>query len=137
MKYLLPTLLILLLTTQLWSQKTFSEHIAPIIYEKCATCHRAGEIGPMALTNYEEVSSWGAMIEFVTTNEIMPPWQPDPNYSTFLGENYLTDDEIKSISDWVVDGMPQGNIANEPAFPDFPEGSLLPLSMASMDLVAS
>lgn len=125
MKYLLPTLLIFLLTTDLWSQKTFAEDIAPIIYEKCATCHRAGEIGPMSLSNYEEIQAWGPTIEHVTSNKIMPPWQPDPNFSTFLGENYLTDEEIQTISTWVTDGMPEGNSANEPDFPDFPTGSVL------------
>lgn len=106
-------------------QVTYSADIAEIIYTNCSTCHRDGEIGPMALTNYEEVKSWGAMIEYVTENKIMPPWQPNPNYSSFLGENYLTEEEIQKISDWVADGMPQGNVTEEPEFPDFPTGSVL------------
>ena len=31
---------------------TFSEHIAPIIYEKCGSCHRPGESAPFSLTNF-------------------------------------------------------------------------------------
>jgi hypothetical protein len=31
---------------------TFSEHIAPIIYNNCTTCHRNGEVGPFPITNY-------------------------------------------------------------------------------------
>ncbi len=125
MKYLLPTLIIILLSIDVNAQRTFANDIAPIIYEKCATCHRDGEIGPMALTNYEEVQSWGPTIEFVTSSKIMPPWQPDPSYSTFLGENFLTDEEIATISEWVNDDMPRGDANAEPAFPDFPEGSVL------------
>ena len=72
-------------------QVNYSEHIAPIIYKNCTSCHRAGEIGPFPLTNYEEVSTWGRMIEFVTEIKYMPPWKPDQSYSNFVGENALTD----------------------------------------------
>lgn len=113
------------ITNNGFSQITYASDIAEIIYQKCSSCHRPGEIGPMALTNYDEVKSWGGMIEYVTSNKIMPPWQTDPDYSSFLGENYLTDEEIATISSWVSDGMPRGNQSEEPDFPDFPEGSVL------------
>jgi hypothetical protein len=29
---------------------TFTRDVAPIIFEKCATCHRPGEVAPMPLT---------------------------------------------------------------------------------------
>ena len=54
----------------------------------------------------------------------MPPWQPDPDFRHFLGENFLTDDQITMISDWVDAGSPEGSEAATP-FPDFPEGSVL------------
>jgi len=119
------TLLILCISYSGYAQVTYSADIAEIIYQHCSTCHRDGEIGPMPLTNYDEVKSWGTMIEFVTGNKIMPPWQADPEYSSFLGENYLTDEEIASISTWVSDGMPRGNVSEEPEFPEFPSGSVL------------
>ncbi len=125
MKFHFLTLLLCCLTFSGFGQKTFSADVAEIIYKKCSSCHRAGEIGPMALTNYEEVKDWGAMIEYVTSNKIMPPWQADPTYSKFLGENYLTDSEIATIGEWVDAGMPRGDEAEEPPFPDFPEGSVL------------
>ena len=125
MKLRLLTLFTLLCSYAGSAQVTYASDIAEIIYSNCSTCHRTGEIGPMALTNYEEVKSWGAMIEYVTENRIMPPWQTDPTYSSFLGENYLTDEEITAISDWVENGMPRGNEADEPEFPDFPSGSTL------------
>ena len=34
---------------------TFSEHIAPILYENCVTCHRPGEAAPFSLISYEDV----------------------------------------------------------------------------------
>lgn len=125
MKYHLLILLTLLVYSSGYSQVTYATDIADIIYQKCSSCHRPGEIGPMALTNYDEVTSWGGMIQYVTANKIMPPWQTDPDYSSFLGENYLTEQEIALISDWVAAGMPRGNENEEPDFPDFPEGSVL------------
>ena len=30
---------------------TFSKDVAPILYQNCTNCHRAGEIGPMPLVS--------------------------------------------------------------------------------------
>lgn len=118
------TLMFLLFSaSQMWAQVNYSEHVAPIIYENCTVCHRAGEIGPMPLTNFDEVSAWGSMIEYVTSIKYMPPWPADRNFSSFLGETALTDEEIQTLSDWVTAGMPQGDPDAEPALPVFPEGS--------------
>ena len=125
MKYIVLLFLMIGICSVGHSQKTYSADIAEIVYQKCSSCHRPGEIGPMSLTNYDEVKSWGSMIKYVTTNKIMPPWQTDPTYSTFLGENYLSEDEISTISEWVDGGMLQGDVNEEPEFPDFPEGSVL------------
>ncbi len=125
MRILLISFLLFALNADVYTQATYSKDVAKLIYSKCSSCHRSGEIGPMALTNYEEVQAWGATIKYVINEGIMPPWQPDPTYSKFLGENYLTEDEISTITQWIDDGMPRGNQADEPAFPDFPEGSVL------------
>jgi len=111
----------------------FSEHVAPIIYKKCTSCHRAGEVAPMPLTNYNEVRAWSQMISYVTSIRYMPPWKPDPTYNSFLGENYLTDEEITLLSKWVADGKPQGDPMKEPPLPYFPDGSQL----GTPDLVLS
>ncbi|MEM6632108.1 MAG: T9SS type A sorting domain-containing protein [Bacteroidota bacterium] len=112
---------------------TYTRDIAPIIYANCAECHRTGEIGPMPLTQYEEVKNWAEMIEYVTSIRYMPPWKADRAYSRFLGERFLTDSEIDKISKWVTQGMPQGNAQDETPFPDFPKGS----QIGEPDLVLS
>lgn len=117
------TLLCVLSVAALNAQVNFSEHIAPIIYEHCTKCHREGEIGPMPLTTYEEVAASASIIEYVTGIRYMPPWTPDPNYSSFRDENYLTSEEIALISAWANSGMPEGNPSLAPAPPVFPEGS--------------
>jgi hypothetical protein len=104
---------------------TFSRDIAPLIFEKCTPCHRPGEIGPMPFTNYTEVSAFGAMIDHVVQIGYMPPWMPDRDYRHFVGERFLTTTEKQRISDWVSNGMPQGNPAETPPLPIFPVGSVL------------
>lgn len=131
-------LLVLVAHCFFWTAKaqetvTFSSDIASIIYNNCSTCHRPGEIGPMPLTNFEEIRGWGSVIEYVTSIKYMPPWKPNRDYSSFLGERYLTDQEIEKISQWVNSGMPRGNAEDEPSFPDFPKGS----QVGEPDLVLS
>lgn len=105
------------------AQVNYSEDIAPIIYDKCTTCHRPGEVGPMPFTSYEEVSAWAGMIEYVTEIEYMPPWPPEQGFNHYLNERSLSQDEIQMISDWVEAGSPQGDPALEPELPVFSSGS--------------
>lgn len=112
-------------TIALQAQVTFTNTVADIVYNKCASCHRQGEIAPFGLTNYEEVVNYGAMIKYVTTNKIMPPWKADPTYQHYREENYLTSEEIAKIAEWVDNEMPFGIESEEPAFPDYPSGSAL------------
>ena len=104
---------------------TFSEHIAPIIYNNCTACHRAGEIGPIPFANYDEVAAYAATVQYVTQKRYMPPWKPDPNYSRHVGARTLSQSEIDLIARWVEDGFPQGDPALEAPLPDFPTGSVL------------
>ena len=114
-------------------QTTFNQHIAPIIYNNCTTCHRPGEIGPMSLTNYAEVKNWGSMIAYVTSIGYMPPWKPDPTFRHFLGERQLSTSEVELIADWVATGMPEGTNHPTPPAPSFPSGS----QVGTPDLVLS
>ncbi|MFT4637897.1 MAG: hypothetical protein ACI8T1_001212 [Verrucomicrobiales bacterium] len=120
------SLLAFALTSSCIAQEiTFSEHIAPIIYNNCTVCHREGEIGPMSLTNYEEISAHALSIKAVTEEGSMPPWEPDRSFSRFVGERGLTVDQIQWISDWADAGSPEGDPTLAPSLPDFPTGSVL------------
>jgi hypothetical protein len=91
--------------------------IKPIVDRQCVSCHRAGEVGPMPLTSYEEVSAYGRMIQYVTTSKLMPPWYADPSYAHYSNERVLSETEIKKISNWVSSGMVPGK---EPELPTVP-----------------
>jgi len=75
---------------------TFSKDIAPIIYNKCANCHRPGEVAPMPLTSYAEVRPWSKAIREEVIQHSMPPWFADPHASTlkFSNDRRLSQAEI-------------------------------------------
>ena len=52
---------------------TFTETIAPILYQNCLTCHRPGEAGPFSLISYDDAKKRGALIATVTKSRYMPP----------------------------------------------------------------
>jgi hypothetical protein len=88
---------------------TFSEHIAPIVYDHCARCHRPGEPGPFPLLNYRDVAARAVLIRAATQARYMPPWPADPSYRHFTDENVLTEEQIALIGRWVDQGSPRGD----------------------------
>ncbi|MEP6646677.1 MAG: T9SS type A sorting domain-containing protein [Saprospiraceae bacterium] len=123
MKSFLPFTLFIAFAFAATGQVTFTKDIAPIIYNNCTKCHRPNEIGPFPMTNYDEVIPWADMIKYSTSIRYMPPWKADPHFSRFIGERVLTDEQISLIAQWVDNGTPYGNAAEEPALPEFPSGS--------------
>ncbi len=101
---------------------TFTEQIAPIVFNQCATCHHAGEAAPFSLITYEDVKKRGALIATVTRSRYMPPWHAAHGFGEFAGERRLTDEQIALIGTWVKEGMPQGDPAKLPALPKFVAG---------------
>jgi len=106
-------------------QITFSEHIAPIIYKNCSSCHRPGEAGPFSLLTYQDAKSRSALMKFVTKTRFMPPWPADASYTHFVDEKVLTQDEIDLIVRWVDEGCAIGDSSKIPPIPIFPKGSQL------------
>ena len=72
------------------SAVTFTEHVAPIVYANCVTCHRPGEAAPFSLMSYEDVAKRAALIARVTASRYMPPWHGDTDFGGFVGERRLT-----------------------------------------------
>jgi peroxiredoxin len=104
---------------------TYSKQISRLLNERCVVCHRPGEIGPFAMTKYDEVAGWGEMIAEVVRDQRMPPWHANPHYGKFANENVLSDKEKELIYAWVEAGCPEGNPAELPPAPKFTEGWLL------------
>ena len=45
------------------SAPTFAKDVAPIMFTKCANCHRPGEVAPMSLLSYEDARPWAKAIK--------------------------------------------------------------------------
>ena len=86
---------------------TFAD-VQPILERHCQSCHRKGEVGPMALTSYKEARPWAKSIRQAVTSRTMPPWFADPRFGTFKNDPRLSDVEIKTIQNWVDGGSLQG-----------------------------
>ena len=101
---------------------TFTQHIAPLVYESCTRCHRPGEAGPFPLITYRDVKKRAANLLAVMEERFMPPWHPAPGYGHFRGELRLSDEQLATFRAWVEAGKPEGPAAAMPALPDFPQG---------------
>jgi hypothetical protein len=98
---------------------TFSKDVAPIFFQKCADCHRAGEMAPMSLMTYKESRPWARSIKEKVVNKQMPPWHADPHYGKFANDKSLTQNEIDTIVAWVDGGAREGNPKDLPSKPSF------------------
>ena len=128
MKNRMIKLIIIFIASYQLHAVNFSEDISPIIYNNCTECHRQGEIGAfLNLTNYSDVYDnrhW--ILSAIATPEdlrhgqpIMPPWQPDREYSSLVGERFLTDEQVQIFSNWIDQGGIQGNPSEEYPIPEF------------------
>ncbi len=107
------------------SQPTFSEDIAPIVFNHCTECHRPDQVAPFTLMNYKDVKKRGRTVARVVEKRFMPPWKADPGFGDFHDERRLSDKEIALIRSWVDAGMPEGDPSKTPSLPDFPKDWIL------------
>ncbi|RCS54965.1 hypothetical protein DTL42_06335 [Bremerella cremea] len=108
------------------AQVTYSNQVSRILQNRCIECHREGEIAPFALTDYDEVVGWSEMIAEVVEDQRMPPWHADPKYGHFSNDRSLSEQEKKTILDWVEAGAPQGDPQQLPQPKTFVPGWSLP-----------
>ncbi len=99
---------------------TFSHDVAPILYNRCVSCHRSGGVAPFALLTYADAAKRAKLIATVTAKRYMPPWLPsEPQVQH---ERRLSQAEIDSLVHWADGGAPEGDPSRTPPEPRFPEG---------------
>ncbi|MDB5294223.1 MAG: Copper type ascorbate-dependent monooxygenase, C-terminal domain protein [Phycisphaerales bacterium] len=101
---------------------TYHKDVAPIVAANCAGCHRPGEAAPFPLLSYGDAKRRAGQIVDLTSRRIMPPWKPDGGDVHFVGERRLTDAQLATLKSWSEAGAPEGNPADAPPAPAFPEG---------------
>ncbi|NOY00040.1 MAG: hypothetical protein GXP30_09955, partial [Verrucomicrobia bacterium] len=99
---------------------TFTEHIAPIVYSRCVSCHREGESAPFQLIEYADAKRRARTIVKVVNKRYMPPWHAVDGDVKFHGDRRLSESQIELINRWVKQGMPEGDKKLLPQRPSFP-----------------
>lgn len=94
------------------AQISYSDTIAPIIRDNCVTCHRAGGMGPFAMTDYNIIKGFSPMIREVIRTKRMPPWHADPHFGEFSNDRSLTTAQIQDLVHWIEAGSPRGEGAD-------------------------
>jgi peroxiredoxin len=105
---------------------TYSKDIAPIVQNRCVTCHRTGQIAPFTLTDYADAAAWSDMCLEVIDSGRMPPWGANPKHGEFLNDARLSDAEKELFHQWVEAGVPEGDPADLPPPRQFAEGWSIP-----------
>jgi hypothetical protein len=101
---------------------TYYRDIAPIIQQNCQSCHRQGEIAPMAFENYHQVRPWAKAIRESIQQKTMPPGQADERYGHFRNAMRLSTEEAEAVIRWASMGAPAGKPADAPPPVEYPTG---------------
>src|SRR5580658_536143 len=91
-----------------YSNVTYYKDVLPIMQKNCQSCHRPGEIGPMALLTYQGTRPWAKSIKAAVLTKKMPPWFADPRFGHFANDRRLTKDDVQTLAAWVDAGAPEG-----------------------------
>lgn len=112
---------------------SYANEIAPILKERCVTCHMEGGIAPFAMTNHQMVQGWSPMIREVLYTKRMPPGQIAQEYvHDFRDVSHITVEETQKLVSWIEAGA-QNNDGTDPLAEYNPE--MVKWSYGEPDLV--
>jgi len=111
------------------STPTWSENVAPILRERCESCHHDGGVAPFALSTYAQAKKWAPLLSEKVESRAMPPWGAfdsatcKPRFK-IKHDLRLSDAEIATISTWSKSGTPEGDPAKAPPKVTFTDARL-------------
>ena len=83
---------------------SYSDDVAPIIEQNCASCHRVGGIAPFAMDSHAMLQGWSPMIREVLMTKRMPPGQLDPHVGKFTNDYNLAVADQQKLIQWIEAG---------------------------------
>lgn len=92
---------------------TFHREIEPILQRHCQRCHHPGDVAPFSLMTFEDAVNWADDIKDYVSSRRMPPW-PITGGVPMKNDNSLNPKEIATISKWVDEGCPKGELKDAP-----------------------
>ncbi len=87
---------------------SYTNEVAPILEDKCVSCHVKGGIGPFTMDSYEKIKGFAPMIRETIRTERMPPYFADPHIGAFQNDQGLTPNQRKTLVHWIEAGAPRG-----------------------------
>jgi hypothetical protein len=99
---------------------TFSKDVLPILQKNCQSCHRPGQMAPMALVTYRDARPWARSMKAKVESRQMPPWFADPAHGTFANDRSLSLKDIDTIAKWADGGAVEGDPKDAPPAVDWP-----------------
>src|SRR5207244_6986295 len=88
---------------------SFNKDIAPLLFERCASCHQPGGAGPFSVLTYASARQHAGQIAAVTKSRSMPPWRAESEYGGFVAQHPLTDRQIDLLQQWAAQGAAEGD----------------------------
>ena len=92
----------------------YATDVAPILEEKCVSCHLEGGIAPFAMDSHMMVQGWSPMMKEVIMTKRMPPAQVDPSVNHFTNARYMNPDQLQTLIHWIDAGAPRGKSEVDP-----------------------
>lgn len=106
---------------------TWHQHIAPLVAEKCGSCHVSGGIAPFSLETYTTAQPLASAMAAAVERGSMPPFLAQDTDSCqprlpWRDDQRLTDAEKAMLRAWADAGAPEGEATNaaKVVFPDKP-----------------
>ncbi len=101
---------------------TFYKDALPVLQKNCQSCHRPGEAGPMAFSDYKSTRPWAKAIKEAVQTRKMPPWFADAHTGKWSNDPTLSDKDLNTLIAWVDGGAKEGNAKDAPKPVAFVEG---------------
>jgi hypothetical protein len=102
---------------------TFTEHVLPIMEDKCLRCHRPDGVAPFDFGRYQEAAKRAQTIAYVTIRRQMPPCGGESEVAQFCRIAPLTQSQLLTIKQWADEGAAEGppRRAKYPPAPEWPD----------------
>lgn len=88
---------------------TYYNAIKALFETRCLACHKSDGIGPMPLTEYDQIFALRPLIKQQVKDKIMPPWPADNTCKDYHNNFDLSEAERKTILDWIDQGAKKGD----------------------------
>lgn len=93
---------------------TWHEHIAPLVTEKCGSCHQSGGIAPFSIESYEQAKAWAGPIAAAVEAGRMPPFLAQETAACkprlpYRNDTRLSAAEKALVRAWVDADAPEGD----------------------------